>query len=105
MAITEGLLILQAIPGMLLALVLSFDHHKSKDIDVSSKGFKYVWYALLGYAVGLVSALAAGILSQSAQPALLYLVSFIILGSKYLSLFNYSLGLFRNNPQNMAKYE
>lgn len=67
-----------AIPGMLLALVFSFDHHKNKNIsglaEKSSKGYKYVWYALFGYAVGLVSALAAGILSQSAQPALLYLV-------------------------------
>ncbi|XP_047072020.1 signal peptide peptidase-like 1 [Lolium rigidum] len=69
-----------AIPGMLLALVLSFDHRKSKDMAVasdmspSSKRRKYVWYALTGYGVGLVTALAAGILSQSPQPALLYLV-------------------------------
>lgn len=69
-----------AIPGMLLALVLSFDHRKSKDVAVasdmspSSKRRKYVWYALTGYGVGLVTALAAGILSQSPQPALLYLV-------------------------------
>lgn len=62
-----------AIPGMLLALVLCFDHHKNKEIS-SSKGYKYIWYALLGYAVGLVSALGAGILFLSAQPALLYLV-------------------------------
>ena len=77
--IIEELLILQAIPGMLLALVLCFDHRKNRDtggpLDTSSKGHKYVWYALFGYAVGLVTALAAGILSQSAQPALLYLVS------------------------------
>ncbi|KAJ6843772.1 signal peptide peptidase-like 1 [Iris pallida] len=67
-----------AIPGMLLALVLCFDHRKSREtgnlVDTSSKGPKYVWYALFGYAVGLVTALAAGILSQSPQPALLYLV-------------------------------
>uniref|UniRef100_A0A0E0EXB5 Signal peptide peptidase-like 1 n=1 Tax=Oryza meridionalis TaxID=40149 RepID=A0A0E0EXB5_9ORYZ len=68
-----------AIPGMLLALVLSFDHRKIKDMSVSqdmppSKQRKYVWYALTGYGVGLVTALAAGILSQSPQPALLYLV-------------------------------
>ncbi|KAG0472870.1 hypothetical protein HPP92_014727 [Vanilla planifolia] len=65
-----------AIPGMLLALVLSFDHQKSKEnsLDLSSKRHKYVWYAVVGYAVGLVAALAAGILSQSPQPALLYLV-------------------------------
>ena len=76
---TEELLILQAIPGMLLALVLSFDHRKNRDmvgpVDASSKGHKYMWCALFGYAVGLVTALAAGILTQSAQPALLYLVS------------------------------
>jgi signal peptide peptidase-like protein 3 len=65
---------------MLLALVLSFDHRKSKDMAVasdmspSSKRRKYVWYALTGYGVGLVTALAAGILSQSPQPALLYMV-------------------------------
>ncbi|KAH0449194.1 hypothetical protein IEQ34_022994 [Dendrobium chrysotoxum] len=65
-----------AIPGMLLALVLCFDHRKSKEnsLDLTSKGHKYVWYAVSGYAVGLVAALAAGILSQSPQPALLYLV-------------------------------
>lgn len=65
-----------AIPGMLLALVLCFDHRKSKEssIDLISRGHKYAWYALSGYAVGLVAALAAGILSQSPQPALLYLV-------------------------------
>ncbi|MQL84194.1 hypothetical protein Taro_016693 [Colocasia esculenta] len=68
-----------AIPGMLLALVFSFDHRKSRDITTpvdapSSKGHKYVWYALSGYAIGLVTALAAGILTHSPQPALLYLV-------------------------------
>lgn len=66
---------------MLLALVLYFDYRKSKDMDSpldssSPKGHKYVWYALSGYAVGLITALGAGILSQSPQPALLYLVSF-----------------------------
>ncbi|CAI5946251.1 unnamed protein product [Closterium sp. NIES-65] len=34
----------------------------------------YVWVAALGYAVGLVAALAAGVLTRSPQPALLYLV-------------------------------
>lgn len=65
-----------AIPGMLLALVLCFDHQKSKasSQELISRGHKYVWYALCGYGVGLVAALAAGILSQSPQPALLYLV-------------------------------
>ncbi|OAY76564.1 Signal peptide peptidase-like 1 [Ananas comosus] len=68
-----------AIPGMLLALVFCFDHQKSRDIAISSekcstKRQKYVWYALSGYAVGLITALAAGILYQSPQPALLYLV-------------------------------
>ncbi|XP_020581095.1 signal peptide peptidase-like 1 isoform X2 [Phalaenopsis equestris] len=64
-----------AIPGMLMALVLCFDHRKSKEssVDSASRGHKYVWYAVSGYAVGLVAALAAGILSQSPQPALLYL--------------------------------
>ncbi|XP_010255385.1 PREDICTED: signal peptide peptidase-like 1 isoform X2 [Nelumbo nucifera] len=68
-----------AIPSMLLALVLSFDYQKSRDstgtFDLfSSKGHKYFWYALSGYAIGLVAALAAGILTHSPQPALLYLV-------------------------------
>eukprot|EP00253_Pinus_taeda_P002290 PITA_02290 len=67
-----------AIPGMLLALVLCFDHRKSRDtgnvIDVPFvKGRKYIWYALSGYAAGLIAALAAGVLTQSPQPALLYL--------------------------------
>ncbi|KAH0978924.1 hypothetical protein GBA52_006101 [Prunus armeniaca] len=68
-----------AIPAMLLALVLCFDHRRSRDsINLlemhSSKGHKYIWYALPGYAIGLVTALAAGILTHSPQPALLYLV-------------------------------
>ncbi|KAJ8771436.1 hypothetical protein K2173_026613 [Erythroxylum novogranatense] len=68
-----------AIPAMLLALVLCFDYRKSRDplnlIDLhSSKGHKYIWYAFPGYAIGLVTALAAGILTHSPQPALLYLV-------------------------------
>ncbi|MCL7027447.1 hypothetical protein MKW94_002282 [Papaver nudicaule] len=68
-----------AIPGMLLALVLCFDHRRTRDsvtpMEISStKGQKYIWYAVSGYAIGLVTALAAGILSQSPQPALLYLV-------------------------------
>lgn len=70
---------LQAIPAMLLALVLWFDHRKSRDtvnlLDLYSiKGHKYIWYALPGYAIGLVTALAAGVLTHSPQPALLYLV-------------------------------
>ena len=71
--------VLQAIPAMLLSLVLSFDYRKSRDsvnpLDISSaKGHKYIWYALSGYAIGLVTALAAGVLTHSPQPALLYLV-------------------------------
>lgn len=69
----------QAIPAMLMALVLCFDHRKSRDtvdpFDIrNSKGHKYIWYALPGYAIGLVFALAAGVLTHSPQPALLYLV-------------------------------
>ncbi|KDP22265.1 hypothetical protein JCGZ_26096 [Jatropha curcas] len=68
-----------AIPAMLLALVLCFDHRKSREpvslLDIhSSKGHKYIWYALPGYAIGLLTALAAGVLTHSPQPALLYLV-------------------------------
>ncbi|KAK4492764.1 hypothetical protein RD792_000083 [Penstemon davidsonii] len=68
-----------AIPSMLLALVLCFDHRKTKDAapildEQSPKGFKYFRYALSGYAIGLVTALVAGILTSSPQPALLYLV-------------------------------
>lgn len=68
-----------AIPGMFLALVLCFDYRKSRDtINLtelySSKGHKYIWYALPGYAIGLITALAAGVLTHSPQPALLYLV-------------------------------
>lgn len=90
------MLILQAIPGMLLALVLCFDHEKYRDMDVSSgisssKQHKYIWYALSGYAVGLMTALAAGILSQSPQPALLYLVSFFHMRYQlFSSVFNFS---------------
>jgi hypothetical protein len=70
---------------MLLALVLFFDNRKLKDSSdptgVSpSKRRNYVWYALIGYGIGLVAALAAGILSQSPQPAVLYLVSVDLTG-------------------------
>ncbi|KAA3475984.1 signal peptide peptidase-like 1 isoform X1 [Gossypium australe] len=68
-----------AIPAMLLALVLCFDRRNGRDtvnlLDLHSlKGNNYIWYALPGYAIGLVTALAAGILTHSPQPALLYLV-------------------------------
>uniref|UniRef100_A0A7N0V8R5 Signal peptide peptidase-like 1 n=1 Tax=Kalanchoe fedtschenkoi TaxID=63787 RepID=A0A7N0V8R5_KALFE len=63
-----------AIPAMLMALVLCFDYQKSKEMGIPSKEVKYIWYALPGYAGGLLIAFAAGILSQSPQPALLYIV-------------------------------
>ncbi|KAI4351723.1 hypothetical protein L6164_006050 [Bauhinia variegata] len=68
-----------AIPAMLLAVVLCFDHRNSSStVNLfelhSSKGHKYIWFALPGYAIGLVTALAAGVLTHSPQPALLYLV-------------------------------
>jgi signal peptide peptidase-like protein 3 len=66
-----------AIPGMLLSLVLCFDHRKVREHDnegTFSRGNKYIQYGGGGYAVGMVAALSAGLLSQAAQPALLYLV-------------------------------
>lgn len=83
-------MLLQAIPAMLLALVLCFDHQRNRDpvnlLDIhSSKGHKYIWYALPGYAIGLVTALAAGVLTHSPQPALLYLVSCLLCVSLSLS--------------------
>jgi len=66
-----------AIPGMLLSLVLCFDHRKVREHDnegTFSRGNKYIQVGGCGYAVGMIAALAAGLLSQSAQPALLYLV-------------------------------
>jgi len=79
-----------AIPGMLLALVHFFDNRKHKDANIPSdvspsKRQNYVWHALTGYGVGLVAALAAGILSQSPQPALLYLVPSTLGPVMYLS--------------------
>lgn len=62
---------------MLLSLVLCFDHRKVRERDnegTFSRGNKYVQFGGVGYAVGMVAALAAGLLSQMAQPALLYLV-------------------------------
>ncbi|KAF6162216.1 hypothetical protein GIB67_008345 [Kingdonia uniflora] len=77
--ICMGVAISLAIPGMLLALVLCFDHRKSRDLTshldvLPTRGKKYIWFAVWGYAIGLVAALAAGILTHSPQPALLYLV-------------------------------
>ena len=89
------LVVWQAIPSMLLALVLCFDHRKGKEsadsLDIPRyKGHKYIWYALSGYAVGLITALAAGILTHSPQPALLYLVCMLVLILLFLtrSFFN-----------------
>ncbi|KAL0791391.1 hypothetical protein Bca101_007637 [Brassica carinata] len=59
----------QAIPAMLLALVLCFDYPKTRDVVkiFDLKIFKgsqiQMIYALPGYTIGLVSALAAGVLS------------------------------------------
>lgn len=88
-------MLLQAIPAMLLALVLCFDYRKSRDpvnlLDMhSSKGHKYICYALPGYAIGLVTALAAGILTRSPQPALLYLVLTIIIFFLMIQVFSIS---------------
>ena len=55
---------------MLLALVLAFDQKHPPH-----GGGGYLGYAACGYAVGLVAALAAGLLTSAPQPALLYLVS------------------------------
>ncbi|KAL5727490.1 Signal peptide peptidase-like 1 [Ranunculus cassubicifolius] len=68
-----------AIPGMLLEFVLRFDHRRSRDsvnpLDLSFlRGQKYIWYALPGYAIGLILALATGTLTRAPQPALLFLV-------------------------------
>ncbi|CAF1711619.1 hypothetical protein Bca4012_007739 [Brassica carinata] len=58
-----------AIPAMLLALVLCFDYPKTRDVVkiFDLKIFKgsqiQMIYALPGYTIGLVSALAAGVLS------------------------------------------
>lgn len=74
-----SMFLVQAIPAMLLTLVLCFDYRKSRDMvslsDLhSSKGHKYICYALPGYAIGLIISLVAGVLTHSPQPALLYLV-------------------------------
>ena len=71
---------MQAVPGMLVALVLCFDNRKNKDLcnDFTNlfKGQKYIRFATWGYFTGLIAALAAGVLTHSPQPALLYLVCY-----------------------------
>ncbi|KAJ9692980.1 hypothetical protein PVL29_011898 [Vitis rotundifolia] len=57
---------------MMFGLVLCFNHRKSKDsvspLDIpSAKGHKYIWYAILGYAIRLVTALAADVLTHHQQ--------------------------------------
>lgn len=65
---------LQAVPLTLLALVLSFDHRKTKDVAARSdmspsrKWLKYVWYALISYVVGFVIASLLGILITPVSP-------------------------------------
>jgi hypothetical protein len=61
---------------MLMALLLSFDKWKEREEPkAAGSQHRYFRQASVGYAVGLVTALAAGVLMRSAQPALLYLVS------------------------------
>ncbi|CAA6666578.1 unnamed protein product [Spirodela intermedia] len=93
-----------AIPGMLLALVLCFDHQKSREVassvdaSSSSRGQRYIYYAVSGYAIGLVSALAAGILTRSPQPALLYLVPLTLGPVVFLSWTRNELGELWEGP-------
>ncbi|KAI4383112.1 hypothetical protein MLD38_008989 [Melastoma candidum] len=96
-----------AIPAMLLTLVLCFDYRKSREtvslMDLrSSKGQKYIWYAVTGYFVGLITALAAGVLTHSPQPALLYLVPSTLGPVILLSWMRRELSeLWEGNPQSM----
>ncbi|KAI4384772.1 hypothetical protein MLD38_002878 [Melastoma candidum] len=96
-----------AIPAMLLTLVLCFDYRKSREtislMDMrSSKGQKYIWYAVTGYFVGIIAALATGVLSHSPQPALLYLVPSTLGPVILLSWMRRELAeLWEGNPQSM----
>ncbi|XP_068645689.1 signal peptide peptidase-like 1 [Aristolochia californica] len=71
-----------AMPSMLLAVVLYYDNRKSRELailtDSSAKRgcklCKYIWFAVTGYAVGLVATFVTGLLTHHPQPALLFLV-------------------------------
>mmetsp|Transcript_38060 Transcript_38060/g.82737 ORF Transcript_38060/g.82737 Transcript_38060/m.82737 type:complete len:385 (-) Transcript_38060:706-1860(-) len=71
-----------ALPGMLLALVMSFDDKRRRrqpmgvapSQEQGRGGITYLRLALGGYLVGLTMSMAAGVMSRAAQPALLYIV-------------------------------
>jgi hypothetical protein len=72
-------MLLQAIPGMVLSLVLCYDHRRGRDPDNEGtlmKGIKYIHFGGCGFLVGVTAALVVGALWQAAQPALLFLVNY-----------------------------
>lgn len=74
-------MLLQAIPGMVLSLVLCYDHRRGRDPDNEGtfmKGIKYIQFGGCGFLVGVTAALVVGALWQAAQPALLFLVNYLL---------------------------
>ena len=74
-------MLLQAIPGMVLSLVLCYDHRRGRDPDNEGtfmKGIKYIHFGGCGFFVGVTAALVVGALWQAAQPALLFLVNYLL---------------------------
>lgn len=64
---------------MFVYLVLSYDNRNQKETSTlppysPPQRPSYFWVAIIGYSLGLLSAMAAGTLTRSPQPALLYLV-------------------------------
>ena len=88
-----------ALPGMLLALSACFDQRRCRNdpllspMRASSSSLSeqqqqqqrsvYLQRATLGYLVGMLSAMIGGMMSQMAQPALMYLVPAVLLPVLY----------------------
>ena len=83
-----------ALPGMLLALSACFDQRRCRNDPLSpmrapssmseqQQRSVYLQRATLGYLVGMLSAMIGGMMSQMAQPALMYLVPAVLLPVLY----------------------
>lgn len=81
------------LPGIFIAMILRFDHHLhelysenqssdgDKRFDIHQKFPKfYFWFNLVAYETGLITTGLVMLFSRHAQPALLYLVPFCLVG-------------------------
>ena len=69
------------IPGIYLSFMLRFDISKNNKKNIYLSHCKYFLSTYLGYFLGILFTLIANVLFKTHQPALLYIIPFIILFS------------------------